>query len=135
MPDETAIASVHALIGDAGFERLIRAFYRRIPTDDLLGSMYPSEDLEGSEHRLRSFLIFRFGGPDHYLTERGHPQLRMRHAPFAIGQAARDRWISLMDDAFQDANLPDEATVIMRPFLHEVATFLINRNSQPSIVS
>ena len=135
MPDETAIASVHALIGDTGFERLIHAFYRRIPTDDLLGSMYPADDLAGSEQRLRSFLIFRFGGPDHYLRERGHPQLRLRHAPFAIGQTARDRWVSLMDEALQEANLPEEAVTIMQPFLHEVATFLIKRNVRPAIIS
>ena len=86
MPDETAISSVHPLIGDEGFQRLVAAFYRQIPTDDLLGPLYPADDLEGSERRLCGFLIFRFGGPDHYLQERGHPQLRMRHAPFAIDQ-------------------------------------------------
>lgn len=134
MPDETAISSVHSLIGDAGFERLVAAFYRRIPLDDLLGPLYPAEDLEGSEYRLRSFLIFRFGGPDRYLHERGHPQLRMRHAPFAIGQAARDRWVSLMDRALDETKLPAEATAIIRPFLHEVATFLINRGSKPAII-
>lgn len=134
MPDENAISSVYSLIGDAGFERLVAAFYRRVPTDDLLGPLYPADDLPGSEYRLRSFLIFRFGGPDRYLHERGHPQLRMRHAPFAIGQAARDRWVSLMDEALREADLPTEATGIIRPFLHEVATFLINRGSRPSIV-
>jgi hemoglobin len=134
MPDETAISSVHSRIGDAGFERLVAAFYRRIPHDDLLGPLYPAEDLQGSEYRLRSFLIFRFGGPDRYLHERGHPQLRMRHAPFAIGQAARDRWVSLMDQALEETDLPAEATAIIRPFLQEVATFLINRGSKPAII-
>lgn len=134
MPDETAISSVYSLIGQSGFERLVHAFYRRIPSDDVLGPMYPPEDLAGAEHRLCSFLIFRFGGPDHYLSERGHPQLRMRHAPFAIPQATRDRWISLMDQAFAEADLPPAAAAIMRPFLEEVATFLINRNHRPAII-
>ena len=134
MPDESAISSVYSLIGDAGFERLTAAFYRRVPTDSLLGPLYPPDDLAGAEHRLRSFLIFRFGGPDRYLHERGHPKLRMRHAPFAIDQTVRDRWVSLMDDALVEAELPAEATTIIQPFLHEIATFLINRGSIPNIV-
>ena len=135
MPDENAISSVHALVGDAGFERLVAAFYRQVPTDDILGPMYPAHDLKGSEHRLCSFLIFRFGGPDRYLHERGHPQLRMRHAPFAIDKNARDRWMKLMDLALNEADLPPLAMVVIRPFLEEVATFLINRDVRPMIVT
>jgi hemoglobin len=134
MPDETALASVYPLIGEQGFRRLIAAFYRKVPGDDILGPMYPADDLAGSEARLRGFLIFRFGGPDDYLHERGHPQLRMRHAPFALNQAARDRWVRLMDEALIEAQLPTDATEIIRPFLHDVATFLINRSSKPTII-
>ena len=135
MPDENVISSVYGLIGEAGFERLCAAFYRQVPTDDLLGPLYPEDDLEGAEHRLRSFLIFRFGGPQRYLQDRGHPQLRMRHASFAINQTVRDRWVVLMDRALVEADLPAAATEIVRPFLHEVATFLINRGSTPNLVS
>ncbi len=135
MPDETAISSVYAQIGDEGFKRLVGAFYRQVPGDDVLGPLYPADDLEGAEHRLCSFLIFRFGGPDRYLHERGHPQLRMRHAPFAVDQIARDRWMVLMNRALDEAQLPATATVIMRPFLEEVATFLINRGARPAIIS
>ena len=134
MADETAISSVHGLIGDAGFERLVAAFYRRVPKDDLLGPLYPADDLEGAEYRLRSFLIFRFGGPDRFLHERGHPQLRARHVPFAIDRTTRDRWVLLMDQAMCEAELPVAATAIIQPFLHEVATFLINRSEQSTIV-
>lgn len=135
MPDETAISNVHSLIGDAGFERLVAAFYRRVPGDDLLGPLYPLHDLAGAEHRLRSFLIFRFGGPDRYLHERGHPQLRMRHAPFAIDEAARHRWVKLMDEALEEVALPAAATTVIRPFLHDVATFLINRGPKPNMIA
>ncbi len=135
MPDESAISSVHSLIGNEGLERLVAAFYRQVPTDDILGPMYPSNDLEGSQRRLCDFLIFRFGGPDTYIQERGHPKLRMRHAPFIVNQAARDRWIALMDNALIEVQLPDAATAIIRPFLNEVATFLINRDNQPQIIS
>ena len=135
MPDETAISSVHALIGDAGFERLVGAFYRQVPADDILGPLYPKDDLVGAEQRLRDFLIFRFGGSDRYLHSRGHPQLRGRHVPFAIDARVRDRWVSLMDRALREAELPDAAIAIMQPCLHEVATFLINRSPSPGLVN
>ena len=96
--------------------------------------MYPSHDLAGAEQRLRSFLIYRFGGPDRYLQERGHPQLRMRHAPFTIHHSARDRWMKLMTDAMNEAELPESAARVMLPFLDNVATFLINQGSSPQII-
>ncbi len=73
---------IYGLIGEDGFRRLIAAFYSQIPGDPILGPMYPPDDIPGAEERLREFLIFRFGGPRDYLGKRGHPRLRMRHAPF-----------------------------------------------------
>jgi hemoglobin len=118
---------VFARIGEEGFARLVGAFYRRIPADGILGPMYPRHDLEGAEKRLRDFLIFRFGGPAHYIEERGHPRLRMRHAPFAVTQAARDRWMELMTAALDEAQLPADADAVLREFLGSTATFMINR--------
>jgi hemoglobin len=118
---------IYSLIGEAGFARLIAAFYRQIPGDDILGPMYPADDLAGAEERLRGFLVFRFGGPRDYLEKRGHPRLRMRHQPFPIGQAARDRWVQLMNRALSETGLPGEAEVILRDFFESTATFLINR--------
>ena len=115
------------MIGEAGFERLIAAFYRRVPHDDILGPMYGDEDLAGAEQRLRDFLIYRFGGPPRYIQERGHPRLRMRHVRFAIGQAARNRWLELMTQAVDEAMLPREAADILRSFFDSTATFLINK--------
>jgi hemoglobin len=126
MPDEAEISSVCAAIGEEGIGRVVAAFYRQIPGDDLLGPLYPPDDLAGAETRLREFLIFRFGGPDDYLHHRGHPRLRMRHAPFAISQNVRDRWVALMDRALAEAELPADTAVIMQAFLHHIATFLIN---------
>ena len=120
---------VYPLIGEDGFARLVRAFYRQIADDDILGPMYPKHDLEGAEVRLRDFLVFRFGGPVRYLETRGHPRLRMRHMPFAIDAAARDRWMLLMENAFAEAALPDAATEVLRPFFSNTATFMINRGS------
>jgi hemoglobin len=118
---------IYSIIGEEGFERLVAAFYRQVPTDDLLGPMYPPDDLNGAEQRLRDFLIFRFGGPQRYIEQRGHPRLRMRHFPFAITQAARNRWMHLMNNALIEAKLPPEAESILRQFFDGVATFMINR--------
>lgn len=120
-------ADIFPLIGESGFTRLIASFYRRIPEDDLLGPMYEKQDLAGAEQRLRDFLIFRFGGPPRYLEERGHPRLRMRHARFPIGTAARNRWMELMTAAIEEAGLPPEAAQLLLNFFDSTATFLINR--------
>ena len=123
LPDD----QVFARIGDDGFTRLVRAFYAQVPGDDLLGPLYPPDDLAGAETRLRDFLVFRFGGPQRYVEQRGHPRLRMRHAPYAIDEALRDRWVALMDRALDEAALPPDVTAVLRPFFAEVATFLRNR--------
>ncbi len=126
MPDEAEISSVCPTIGEAGIARLVADFYRRVPSDDVLGPMYPPDELADAESRLREFLIFRFGGSDRYIQQRGHPRLRIRHAPFALTQQARDRWVALMDQALSEAELPPAIETIMREFLHQTATFLIN---------
>lgn len=123
-------------IGEDGFERLVAAFYRQIPGDDILGPMYRASPREGAESeaehmaaaeaRLRDFLIFRFGGPERYIERRGHPALRKRHFPFQVNQAARNRWMQLMNSALDEAALDPEVTAVLREFLGSVATFLIN---------
>ena len=118
---------VYARLGEEGFARLVRAFYAQVPGDSILGSMYPPHDLAGAEERLRDFLIGRFGGPQRYIEQRGHPRLRMRHMPFAIDQAARDRWVQLMDGALDDAVTDSDVRELLRQFLHGMATFMINR--------
>ena len=119
--------SLHEMIGDDGFTRLIGAFYRQIPEDDILGPIYPADDLAGAEQRLRDFLIFRFGGSKHYIEQRGHPRLRQRHLPFPVDQRARDRWISLMERALAETRLPAQAEQMLREFFSDTATFMMNR--------
>jgi hemoglobin len=118
---------VFGQIGEAGFSRLVAAFYRRVGTDDILAPMYPPEDMAGAEERLRDFLVGRFGGPMRYVETRGHPRLRMRHGRFKIDRAGRDRWVSLMEAALDEVKLPPEAERMLRQFFHDSATFLINR--------
>lgn len=114
-------------IGHDGFARLTAAFYRRVRADDLLGPMYPQDDFDGAEQRLRDFLIFRFGGPDTYIQQRGHPRLRMRHFPFPIDQHARDRWVQLMTEALRETDLPQDVQSELLGFFTQTATFMINR--------
>jgi hemoglobin len=73
------------------------------------------------------FLIFRFGGPQDYLQHRGHPKLRLRHAPFTVDQRARDRWVRLMDNALEKSQLKPDATQVIQAFMSHIATFLINQ--------
>ena len=121
---------VYAVVGNEGFERLVAAFYRQVPADDLLGPMYPADDLPAAEQRLRDFLIYRFGGPPTYIEQRGHPRLRQRHAPFPIGQRARDRWLNLMNSALDQAMLPEEVRQLLRAFFASTANFLMNRSGE-----
>jgi hemoglobin len=120
-------ASIYKIIGEDGFRRLVASFYGQVPDDDILGRMYPSKELAAAEQRLRDFLIYRFGGPQRYIEERGHPRLRARHLPFQIDQGARDRWMQLMNKALTHAGLPIEVEQFLRAFFEQMSTFMINQ--------
>jgi len=124
--------NLYAIIGEDGFVRLVAAFYRQVPHDDILSAMYPEHERQAAEIRLRDFLIYRFGGPQRYIEQRGHPRLRMRHMPFQINQAARDRWMHLMDAAFAEAALPPPAEQMLRSFFDQMSTFMINSSDPTS---
>jgi hemoglobin len=81
------------------------------------------------KQRLRDFLIFRFGVPQRYIEQRGHPRSRARHLPFRINQAARDRWMQLMNNAFGSAGLPQEVEHQLRSFFEQTSTFTINQQT------
>ena len=119
---------IYSMIGAEGFARLVVAFYRQINKDDLLGPIYPTNDLPGAEQRLRDFLIGRFGGPQTYIEQRGHPRLRARHSRFPINQTVRDRWMRLMDNALGEASLQSKAEEVLRKFFNEMSTFMINQS-------
>lgn len=119
--------AIYGAIGEAGFERLVAAFYRQVPGDAVLGPMYPADDFVGAEQRLRDFLIGRFGGPQRYIETRGHPRLRARHMPFAIDAAASRRWLQLMDRALTETALPPGVDAVLREFFEAVAGMMINR--------
>lgn len=121
------VAHLCQTVGEDNLRRMVAAFYQRVRTDDLLGPMYPRQDLAGAEKRLADFIVYRFGGPQTYLDERGHPRLRARHLPFPIGAAERDRWLDLMRQAMQAADIPADAAVTMDAFFAQVADMMRSR--------
>ncbi len=121
------ISTLYAQIGEAKLRAMVTAFYRRVRTDDLIGTMYPADDWDGAEKRLADFIVYRFGGPQTYIEERGHPRLRGRHMPFSIGVAERDRWLALMSEAMREVAIPDEAAPMIGMFFAQVADMMRNR--------
>lgn len=111
------------------FERLTRRFYDGVAADPLLRPLYPDDDdgLEAARLHLELFLVQYWGGPADYNELRGHPRLRMRHTPFAIGQAERDAWVAHMTDAVRSAGLSPLDEMQLLGYLTSSATHLINR--------
>jgi hemoglobin len=120
-------AEVMKICGENGIRQMVAAFYRRVREDNLIGPMYPENDLPGSEERLAEFLLFRLGASTRYLETRGHPKLRMRHITFRIGIAERDRWLELMTSAMEETGVPAEARAFLDPFFAQVADFMRNQ--------
>ena len=106
---------------------MVAAFYRRVRVDDLIGPMYPPDDWEGSEKRLADFIVYRFGGPQTYIEERGHPRLRGRHMPSPIDLAARDRWLDLMGYSMREVEIPAAEAPLIGAFFAQVADMMRNR--------
>ena len=117
---------VHEQIGEEGLNNLVSAFYKRVKEDDLLSPMYPNHDWEGAQERLADFLIYRCGGSQKYIEERGHPRLRMRHMPFHIGTAERDRWLKLMGEAMDETGVKPPASELLSEFFVQTADFMRN---------
>ena len=112
------------------FERLVHDFYSQVKEDDVIGPMYPDNDWEGAEQRLTWFLAQYWGGPQLFSENRGHPRLRMRHMPFSIGEAERDRWLEIMSASLADISdeeLPRPQREAMWNHMVQVADMLINR--------
>lgn len=109
------------------FERLVGRFYDAVATDPVLRPLYPEADLSGAQRRLTLFLAQYWGGPRTYDDERGHPRLRMRHAPFEIDTAARDRWLTLMRAALLAEAPPPDVTAQLDAYLEMAAEAMRNR--------
>lgn len=115
-----------AVGGEPTFRKIVSRFYELVATDDLLRPMYPEEDLGPAEDRLRTFLEQYWGGPTTYQEQRGHPRLRMRHAPYRVTPKARDRWLAHMRVAVREAQLAPIHENQLWDYLERAAHFMIN---------
>ncbi len=112
--------------GEETFRRLVHRFYEGVAADPLLRPMYPEEDLGPAEERLRLFLMQYWGGPRTYSEARGHPRLRMRHAPFAVDRAAHDAWLRHMRTAVDGLELPPAQEKQLWDYLVYAAASMVN---------
>ncbi len=134
MSDPAAATSFYdAVGGHPFFARLVHRFYQGVAGDPPLRALYPEEDLGPAEQRFRMFLEQYWGGPTTYGDQRGHPRLRMRHAPFEVSPEQRDRWLSHMRAAVVEAGLPSDLEQELWTYLERAAHFMVNTlPDQPS---
>jgi hemoglobin len=112
--------------GELFFADLVSQFYARVATNEILRPMYPEKDMAGAAHRLQTFLAQYWGGPTTYQEERGHPRLRMRHAGFKIGPAAKDAWLTCMRQAVEGMEMQPEEQAKLWRYLEGAAEHLLN---------
>ncbi len=117
--------SVYDQVGAEFFTMLVDRFYDAVEHDEILRPLYP-ESLEPSRAHLRGFLIQYWGGPGTYSEERGHPRLRLRHAPFAIGRTERDAWWTHMADAVRSMGAAPDIEAALLEYFDQAATAMIN---------
>jgi hemoglobin len=115
-----------AVGGGPTFRKLVAAFYAEVAKDPVLRPMYPEQDLGPAEQRLRMFLIQYWGGPTTYSQLRGHPRLRMRHAPYKVGPDERDAWLRCMRAAIDTLALAPEHERTLWEYISRAAQFMVN---------
>ena len=126
---ETPQTCYDAVGGAETFRAIVSRFYELVSTDEVLLPLYPADDLEGAQDRLRMFLEQYWGGPRTYSDQRGHPRLRMRHAEFRIGFIERDAWLRCMHTAIasiDSATLDDEHRRELLDYLQMAAQAMVN---------
>jgi hemoglobin len=119
-----------AVGGEPTFRKLVDEFYAGVAADPRLRPLYPEADLGPAAERLRMFLIQYWGGPGTYSEQRGHPRLRLRHAPFTIGPAERDAWLEHMRRAVDSLDLPADRAAELWTYLERAAYFMVNSLSE-----
>jgi hemoglobin len=127
MTDAPQSSTLYQRVGkEPFFVKLVEKFYEGVEQDEILRPWYP-DDLEPGKAHLAGFLSQYWGGPPNYSMERGHPALRMRHAPFSIGQAERDAWVVHMTEAVATSDASPQDKALMLAYFSDAGTFLINR--------
>jgi hemoglobin len=117
--------------GHATFVALVDRFYAGVADDPPLRALYPEQDLGPAADRLRMFLEQYWGGPTTYSDQRGHPRLRLRHGPYAVTPAQRDRWLTHMLAALDSLGLAAEDDAELRDYLTRAAQFMVNSFDEP----
>jgi hemoglobin len=125
-PDAAQRTFYEQVGGHDTFVRLVDVFYDGVAADPVLRPMYPEEDLTDAKERLRMFLEQYWGGPTTYGEQRGHPRLRMRHAPFRVNPDARDRWLAHMREAVTSLHLAPMLESILWDYLERAAWSMVN---------
>jgi hemoglobin len=130
-PEPPVIGNVYeAAGGSETFVVMVERFYARVAEDPLLMRLYPEADLANAAERLTLFLIQYWGGPTTYNERRGHPRLRMRHHPFAIGQEERDAWLGHMTAAVDSQKLAPAVRKALLDYFETASTAMINTPAQ-----
>ena len=106
--------------------KIVDRFYEGVATDEVLRPLYPEEDLGPAAERFTLFLAQYWGGPTTYSDNRGHPRLRMRHAPFAVTPVARDHWLRHFRAGLDAANLTPEQDAKFWDYVTHAAQFMVN---------
>jgi hemoglobin len=112
--------------GGPTIRAIVARFYEGVATDEVLRPLYPEEDLGPAEERFAMFLEQYWGGPTTYSEQRGHPRLRMRHAPFAVTTVARDHWLTHFRAALDEADLTPEQDAQFWDYVTHAAQFMVN---------
>ncbi|MCP2341903.1 globin [Actinomadura rupiterrae] len=133
MAEPEQVTFYEAVGGEETFRALVHRFYQGVAEDPALRAMYPEEDLGPAEERLRLFLIQYWGGPNTYSQRRGHPRLRMRHAPFVVDEAAKEAWLRHMrkalDETVAESGLPPQAEQMLWNYFTMAAQSMVNAPS------
>ncbi len=112
--------------GEETITRIVAAFYRGVAEDAYLRAIYPEDDLGPAEERFRLFLMQYWGGPTTYSERRGHPRLRMRHAPYAVTPKAKEHWLRHFRAALDEVALPPEQDAQFWDYVTHAAQFMVN---------
>lgn len=123
---EAQVTFYEAVGGEETFRKLIARFYAEVAEDDVLRPLYPEPDLSGAEERLRMFLMQYWGGPGTYSEQRGHPRLRMRHAPYSIGPIERDAWLRCMRIAIDETGIEEPYRQRLWDYMEMAANSMMN---------
>jgi hemoglobin len=127
VPENGAVTTFYDEIGgEPTITAIVAAFYRGVAEDEVLRPLYPEEDLGPAEERFRTFLMQYWGGPTTYSERRGHPRLRMRHAPFAVTPVAKDHWLTHFRAALDEVALPPEQDAQFWDYVTHAAQFMVN---------